>query len=150
MKKKIAVFTAVLILCVGSFGAGRIFGAGSSEPGSQGDPVVTLSYLNARLAEAGGGTGTSGNIEAESPGAFKQVKLEAGETLMLSDGSELVVYSGNSSVLGNAGLIDLTDGSLFKEGTSTVLYHVYLAVGGNSGIKASGKMIIYVRIGAGA
>lgn len=138
MKKKILIFIAAIVICVACFGSGMILGAGTAEPGSQGDPLVTLSYLNSRLAELGQGSAAS---------SYKQVKLTSGQKLTLSDGSELIVYSGNASVTGTAGLMSLTGGEMFPEGTSTVLYNLYMGIGDNSGIKAGGSMTVYVKGG---
>ena len=58
--RKTAVFFLILLCAAGIFGAGMAFGAGSGEPGSQQDPIVTLSYLESRLSALENNGGTSG------------------------------------------------------------------------------------------
>ena len=120
------------------FFTGKKVGAATAQPGSQSDPLVTLSYLETRLKE-GGVSGTTG-----SGTAFREVSLTAGEKLTLSDGAEAVVIRGNGSIFGG-GLINLTSGEMFKEGTSIVLYSDFLSAGSGCGIKASGSMKAYVK-----
>ena len=140
MKKRIVIFIVAFISAVAVFGAGAAFGAGSAQPGSQGDPLVTLSYLESRLS------GYSGNGGGGSAG-FTRVSLTKGQSLILDDGSELVVYSGNGTVLGTTGMMSLTGAEMFPAGTSVVLYTQFLGIGGSSGVKAGGNMTIYVRGG---
>lgn len=141
VKRIICIVAAVLVggLC---FTAGTKVGAASAQPGSQSDPLVTLSYLNSRLE----GTSSDSGQASTSVG-FKQIKLTSGQKLTLKDGSEVVVYSGNGKVFGTTGLLSLTGGELFSSGNSVVLYTDYLAIGGNSGIEAKGNMTVYVRGG---
>lgn len=141
MKKRILIFAAALAAAVVLFGAGAAYGAGSAEPGTQGDPLVTLSYLEKRLSETGNFTDARTQTASEG---FSRVELAKGQSLILSDGAEFVVYSGNGTVLGTTGLISLTGGEKFNTGTSTVLYTLYLGIGGTSGVKASGSMVLYV------
>ena len=51
MEKKIAIVVIILtVLTVGIFKAGMVAGAATSEAGSSGDPLITKSYLDERLA----------------------------------------------------------------------------------------------------
>ena len=140
-KKLMIMIKTAVLLAVGAavFFAGKRVGAATSQPGSQSDPLVTLSYLEKRLAEGGIVSGT-GSV------SFEEVSLVSGEKLTLYDGAEAVVIRGNGTVFGS-GLISLTGGELFKEGTSVVLYSDYLAAGSGCGIKASGTMRVYVKGG---
>ena len=139
-KKAIGLMRAAVALAAAAviFFAGKEVGAASSQPGSQSDPLVTLSYLEKRLKE--GGAGISGG----SVSGFESVSLSAGEKLTLGDGAEAVVIRGNGTVFGD-GLISLTGGEMFNEGTNVVLYTDYLAAGTGCGIKASGSMRVYVK-----
>ncbi len=139
-KKLVVLIRAAVLLAVGVavFLAGKQVGAATGQPGSQSDPLVTLSYLEKRLKE--GGTTAEGAAAA----SFTSVSLSSGNRLTLGDGAEAVVVHGNGTVFGE-GLISLTGGELFKEGTSAVLYADYLAVGTGCGIKASGSMKVYVK-----
>ena len=143
MRKKIMIAVIAIAALLAAFKTGMAFGAGSAEPGSQGDPLVTLSYLNSRLEGISGGTA----VQTDGGGGFLRVSLTKGQSLLLSDGAELVVYTGNGTVLGTTGMLSLTDAQMFPAGTSVVLYSQFLGIGGNSGVKASGNMIIYVKGG---
>ncbi|MCR5431535.1 MAG: hypothetical protein K6E95_03145 [Lachnospiraceae bacterium] len=136
----LAKVAALLVAAVIVFWAGKEVGAATAEPGSQSDPLVTLSYLEKRLKE--------GDMYGKSGGgmSFTEVSLTSGEKLTLDDGAELVVIRGNGSVFGQ-GLINITSGELFKEGTSIVLYSDFLAAGTGCGIKASGTVKTYVKGG---
>ena len=153
--RRVIIFLAAVLAAVGIFGAGMAFGAGSAEPGSQGDPIVTLSYLESRLEQLEGSGRTegksssgadddSGGTHANPDGGFTRMELLKGQELVLSEGSTLVVYSGNGRITGGSGLINLTSGELFSAGTSAVLYSVFLGVDDESGIKANGSMVVYV------
>ncbi|MDE7326013.1 MAG: hypothetical protein K2N63_07045, partial [Lachnospiraceae bacterium] len=115
--------------------AGRVDGAlGGGVPGSAGDPLITKSYLEERLAQVSGGTA-----------AFVKVTLLRGEGIVLYSGSELMLYSGSAAVTGADGLVNLTTGELFKRGNSTVRYNLYLAPADGCGIEADGNVTAYVR-----
>lgn len=161
MKTKILVGICAVLLAAAMFGAGAVFGAGSSQPGTQGDPIVSLSYLDSRLSELekkltgtvadnAAGTeksltaGTSDGTGGQAGKAFTQVKLTKGQSLILADGSVAVVYSGSGTVLGTTGLVSLSDGELFALGNSVVMYTPFLGIGASSGISASGAMTVYV------
>ena len=143
MRKKIIIAVIVVSLMLAAFRTGMAFGAGSVAPGSQGDPLVTLSYLESRLEGISGGAASV----ASSDGGFSRVSLTKGQSLVISDGGELVVYSGNGTVLGTTGMLSLSDSQMFPAGTSAVLYAHFLGIGSASGVKASGDMTIYVKGG---
>ena len=54
-KKKLLCGIGVAVLVAGAFFTGHTAGAASKTPGSTGDPLVTLSYLEERLGVAQGG-----------------------------------------------------------------------------------------------
>ena len=143
MRKKILIAVIAVALMLAAFKTGMVFGAGSSAPGSQGDPLVTLSYLESRLAGLSGGSSSA----VSSDGGFSRVSLTKGQSLVISDGGELVVYSGSGTVLGTTGMLSLSDSQMFPAGTSAVLYAHFLGIGSSSGVKASGDMTIYVKGG---
>lgn len=156
MKKKVIVAVLAVVLLVGSFAAGTVFGAQNAEPGTQGDPLITLSYLESRLSEleksltgktsvSKGSSGTASESASSASQGFVRLRLEKGQSITLADGGELVVYSGNGTVLGTTGMISLTGSELFDQGTSVVLYNHYMALGGASGVRATSAMIIYVK-----
>lgn len=119
--KKIGLMLGAALLVAVAFFAGHYAGAASKTPGSQGDPLITLGYLEGRLEEIGGG--------------MQKVQLGKGEVLTGETGTGIVVLGGSVTAAG-VGLVDLTDGKLTEEDTSLFLYHNYIVAEGLSGCEA--------------
>lgn len=132
--KTLLLLLALVACGVFLYRAGMVKGASGSVPGSVSDPLVTKSYLEQQLAQVSGGSG-----------AFLQVSLSKGDSVQLPAGSEVMIYSGNATVTGNDGLVNLTSGELFKSGNSLVRYNLYLSPSASSGLTASGSVIIFIR-----
>jgi len=160
--KNLKIAAAVLCVCF-LFTAAY---AANSSPGSQGDPLVTLSYLNgtytqqvkdmvdqtvtARQAEmeqslkdilAGGGTST-GN------GVFTVVTLSGGQTLVGEVGCEVMLRVGSASCAGgdSVGLIDTTSGSVLPGGQPLAVNHLYMVTIGPRSVAAmSGTVKVLAR-----
>lgn len=128
MKKKIAVFVICLAIGLAGFQAGRMVEAGSSEPGSQSDPLITKSYLDERLSGVSGG--------------MTPVTLSKGQTVYLSDGAIVLLYKGNASIASGS-LINMSEGSVFGSGNSLVMYNSFLSAGETS-VSAKGSVTLYV------
>ncbi|MCR5324314.1 MAG: hypothetical protein K6E85_13735 [Lachnospiraceae bacterium] len=150
--RKIVIFLGAVAAAAGLFGAGMAFGAGGAEPGSQGDPIVTLSYLDSRLAALGvendrnaGQADTSGNGSAGNAvdAGFSKLTLTKGQSIALSDGGMLIVYSGNGRI-GGEGMLNLSTDEMFESGNSAVLYTVFMATGNDGCVDALGNMTVYV------
>lgn len=118
-----AILTGTVLFC-----SGVTVGAATSEPGSVGDPLITRSYLEQQLEDVGGG--------------YTCITLKKGETLSLTQGSRVILYSGTAKVSGS--LIDTTAGNLATAGTKTEKYHAYLAPADESGFKAEATCIIFL------
>lgn len=126
-----ALCALTFVLCaILFFKAGEAKGAINAEPGSAGDPLITKSYLDERLMGAMGG--------------FCAVRLTKSEKLTVAAGGEFVVYSGNATVVGAEGVVNLTNGELFAKGNSAIRYHLYLSPADTSGIRADKDCIVYV------
>ncbi len=119
--KKIGLMLGAALLVAVAFFTGHYAGAASKTPGSQGDPLITLGYLEGRLEEIGGG--------------MQKVQLGKGEVLTGETGTGIVVLGGSVTAAG-VGLVDLTDGKLTEEDTSLFLYHNYVVAEGLSGCEA--------------
>jgi hypothetical protein len=94
--KKLYIFIPLFLLL--AFAAGLATGRTASsstapEPGSAGDPLVTLNYLKAYVRENAGGGGA---------GAFKVVNVRPGQTLEGGEGTELILRAGVAVAVGNA------------------------------------------------
>ena len=147
--KKIAIFLAIVAAAAGLFGAGMAFGAGG-EPGSQGDPIVTLSYLESRLAALGqnneSNTDQAGNAYAQTgaEGGFIKLTLAKGQSIRISEGGMLIVYSGNGKIGEGGGMLNLSTGEIFENGNSAVLYSIFLARENGGSVDALSNMTVYV------
>jgi len=119
----VAVLTGALLFC-----SGMTVGAATNEPGSAGDPIITLSYLEKRLEHAGNG--------------YECITVKKGETLFLEQGAQVILYTGNAKVSGS--LIDITEGGLAQEGTKVIKYHSYLAPADESGFTADTTCVIFL------
>lgn len=119
--KKILLGIGIPLVLLGAFFAGHSAGAASKTPGTTGDPLVTLSYLEERLSESGG--------------AFVQVQLSKGQTLTGQPGTRIVVLGGSVTAAGG-GVVDLTEGSLTEKDTSMFLYHNYIVPENGAGCEA--------------
>ena len=146
--RRIAVFLAAVAVGAGLFSAGMAFGAGNGEPGSQGDPIVTLSYLESRLAGLGNGQnaypGENSPEAGETDTCFRKISLTKGQSIDIAEGTMLIVYSGNGRICGGSGMLNLSTGEMFENGTSAVLYTIFMAVGDDSSLEALSSMTVYL------
>lgn len=122
------VILSVVLIFTG-FQIGSIYGGEEDFPGSDGDPLITKSYLESRLSE-------------KRSGSYQKISLSKGNLLILGEGSELIVYQGSAKVEGE--LLNVSKGILFEKGNSLVKYNVFLAPKENCGIIASDRMILFV------
>ena len=99
----------------------------AADPGSEGDPLVTLSYLNSvflpkveQIAREQAGGGSSGK--------FTLVELAPGKKLTGTLGCELLLRVGSAtcSAASSPGLIDETDGSVLEHGGALQKNHLYM------------------------
>jgi len=118
-----AVLIGTLLFC-----SGMQVGAATNEPGSAGDPLITLSYLEQRLEQSGS--------------SYECITLKKGEHLSLIQGSQVILYTGTASVLEN--LIDTTLGTLVSGGKKAEKYHSYLVPADGSGFTAETTCVIFL------
>jgi hypothetical protein len=129
-KRTAAVLIAVSV-CIVMTAAVR---AASGEPGSESDPVVTKSYVDKALAEAGG--------------AFVPVEVAAGLRVIGGAGAEIILRSGEAAAIGNEnnGVSDLTDGLDLPTGAVVQQNHLLLVPRDDGrGIAATTDMWVMVR-----
>lgn len=129
MKKRIAALCAAGIAAVCCIGF-----AFAADPGSEGDPLVSKSYIDTVLLpkiysyidNAASGTSSSGS-QGQSD-KFAVVNVEAGKKLICSDGTELILRMGKGSVIGSmrGGIADTTDGADLADGTSAPSNHLLI------------------------
>lgn len=106
MKKSIIIAMSVLIVL--SLGVSMAL-AGSDEPGSEGDPVVTKSYVDSKTA-------------------YTPISLTAGQKLIGGEGCEIILRSGEASAIGNSsnGVSDVTAGMDLMSGAYVGANHLLL------------------------
>ncbi len=138
-KKRLAIpVITIIVLLVMTLGVL----ATSIDPGSENDPVVTLSYVENRLAEivsdfqeklellnVNNGNPSS-PIEAQtSEFGFEAIMIPAGSSVYFADNVQLILRSGAMTAIANSsgnGLADLTAGNDLKTGDSVQMNHLLL------------------------
>ena len=162
MKNKIAVTIAVIMAITIISGAGILVAA---NPGTQEDPLITLSYLtsifrpqimeeirkaeqelsdrfNERItqleSQLQGGQGGSSASDPGSADEFSVVTLSRGQSLICSVGTEIMLRIGSATGFGNVPvLVNYTTGAALSSGASLTLNHMYLVTIEGNGIRAT-------------
>lgn len=129
MKKTKLIICMLLVLCF-IFGAGYAVGAATAEPGSNGDPLVSKSYLENRISA----------VEKQS--GLQSVTISKGKQLVCSKGAQLVVISG--SVKATGALSDITDGKRIAKNKTVSNDHSVVVVKDKTGIKATKSAVVFV------
>lgn len=128
--KRVWIWTAAFVLlAAASFHAGTVFGAGA-EPGSSGDPLITRSYLEAELAEAG---------------SFRKIAVRKGATLKADSGTQLILYSGSAEVSSAGSILNITEGNQFSAGDTVAKFQSYLVPESGRGIKALSDCVFFIQ-----
>lgn len=134
MKKwQIIVLLLAVAVLAGGLGA---YAAGTA--GTQGDPLISMSYLDDVLAPSIRSAYTSRieseareleesvqNSLADAAGAFEAVSLAEGEGTPCPAGTQLLFRSGTAAA--TAALTDLTTGETLAAGSALAANHLYLA-----------------------
>ena len=130
-KKRSKLWLAGGMVLVGTllFCSGMKVGAATNEPGSEGDPIITRSYLEQQL----------GQLEN---GGYRCITLKKGEVLSGAQGAQVILYTGTATVIGS--LIDITTGTLVTEGAKAEKYHSYLVPADGSGFTAQATCVIFL------
>ena len=133
--KKWHVIDLLLAVAVLAGGLGA-YAAGTA--GTQGDPLISMSYLDDVLAPSIRSAYTSRieseareleesvqNSLADAAGAFEAVSLAEGEGTPCPAGTQLLFRSGTAAA--TAALTDLTTGETLAAGSALAANHLYLA-----------------------
>ena len=143
MSKVKKIFIILVIVIAGSLGifkAGVMVGAANEpKPGSVNDPLITKSYLESYISSLG----LSGNA---SSAGYTKVVLKKGSTLIGSEGTEIMLYSGsaNAYVKGEQ-LVNLTIGEAYDNGMTLGKFCVYMCPDKSSGIVAMSDVVVFVK-----
>lgn len=109
-----------------------------SEPGTKNDPLVSLSYLENKIDEFKEYVDMRISEIEESKSvemvSFKVVELSAGQSIIGSEGTEIILRGGTEKgagkaevvASGNDGLSDITDGKDLKNGQEVPLNHLLI------------------------
>lgn len=163
MNKRTKIILGALIV-----GATTLYAADNSA-GTSNDPLVTKSYVDSKIAAiTNGGTGSTDvkkeleaqeqlivtlmqeieNLKAEQNSTYQVVTVPAGQTLYGSQGTEVIVRSGEAEVVASeaGGLQDMTQGTDLNGGQSVPKYHLLIIPREDGrGITAVKKLTLMVR-----
>ena len=158
MKKK---WFARILAVVALFGAMNLTVSFAAEPGSNQDPLVTVSYLNetfmnaileqvdmkiaqrnsqiAQLMSGQVGQGGQASSGENTTLTFSVVTLSNGQTLYGDIGCEVMLRVGSAVCVSasNPGLIDETDAGILNGGGELVKNHMYMMTIEGRGVKAT-------------
>lgn len=124
-----------------------VVGAALPAFANNGDPLVSLSYLNKRLeqieSKLQGGTPSTGGASN-----LVVVNLEAGDKLIVAQGTEMIPRTGSVTAIAgtSGGLSDITEGANLSQGNKAPIDHLLIAPRSDGrGLKANTKAIVLVR-----
>lgn len=129
MIKKRLLFSVLTVAVVLLLGAALAGAAGTGEPGTVDDPLVTRSYVDARINSA-----LSAQLDealkayAEKYMAWRVIDLSPGQQLEGKAGTEIIVRAGNSVVIDpvGSGIPDLTGGINVSASQTVSLDHLLI------------------------
>lgn len=145
--RTIAVFCLVAVL-LGGIGVYAV-----TNYGTESDPLITLSYLNAVLKpelEEKYNQQTKDSIAAlesrvdqVSGGAYAAVTVNANQTLTCKAGCEFLMRSGEAYVTG--GILDVTEGKELAANDWLMKHHLYMAMSDGGAVRANSDIHLMVR-----
>ncbi len=174
MKKNFKKYKVVLILTVVFIISIFLFimsEADGGEPGSETDPIVTLSYVEKRIEQIKYYVDSNFKPEldrltlelekkdklidelkdkVDKALTFKVVELSKGQILLADEGAELIIRSGKSvAVYGElGGLSDITSAKDLKKGEAIEVNHMLIASRGDGrGVKAESGVFLIIKGG---
>lgn len=125
IKKIILVIASISIV----LGTGVVF----SEPGSENDPLVSLSYLEKRLEQFKYYVDeklskTNNNIQGNTSNNLEVVEIFEGQSIIGKGGTEIILRGGKAKIIAGelGGLSDVTDGKDLGMGKSIPPEHLLI------------------------
>ncbi len=90
---------------------------------------------------------SQGTNSADEMESYQVVTVTAGQSLILSEGGEVLLRSGTGTCVSssNPGLVDMTDGTTLAGGGTLVANHLYLSTIDGRGVYASTALTVLVR-----
>lgn len=111
-----------------------------ADPGTSDDPLVSKSYVDAQIA----------SVKAQSSGTYSIVHIDAGQSVIGEEGTEIIVRAGVVTAIDNGenGVSDITSGKDLMSGTEVGLNHLLLIPRDDGrGVKAWTESYLMVRGG---
>lgn len=164
-----AIMITVSIIAISLF----ILGAADGEvPGSEGDPIVTLSYVEKKIEQIKYYIDSNLNIsrqdidkirvelaqkdkeiedlkqKVENSLTFKVVEMSKGQVLLSAEGAEIIIRSGKATAIYGqlGGLSDITSAKDLKNGEALALNHMLIASRGDGrGVKAESGVFLIIK-----
>ena len=133
----------LILVCVSLALVTVVANAETLLPGSSGDPVVTKSYVDTKLAELESKLSTQGGSETYTP-----VMIPANKTLIGGQGTEIIFRAGEATTIDNGanGVSDITAGKDLRTGESLTLNHLLVIPKEDGrGIKANTEVWVLIR-----
>lgn len=135
-----------------------------AEPGASDDPLISKSYIEnqlmpqikqyieSRLAEVGGNNNNnnSSGTAAVTADKFNVVNASAGQQIICSAGTELILRMGSASVIATekGGIADTTDGFDLADGAFMPSNHLLIVpVSDGRGVRATTDIIVMIKGG---
>ncbi len=138
MKKRAWILVALLLLAT----TVAVFAA---DPGSEGDPLISKSYLEGPFADW---VRELINDNKSEPAVFTVQSFKKGEKITFEAGTELILRMGKASVVATekGGLADVTDGYDLQHGAAFPSNHLLIVpVGDGRGLLAEEDILIMVK-----
>lgn len=111
---------AGLVIVFSVFAVTVAVAAAADTPGSEGDPVVTKSYVDSQIAQLKS-SGTASDT-------YVVVEVKAGQKVLGKSGTEIILRSGEATAIDNGanGVSDMTAGTDLMTGQSIGQNHLLL------------------------
>ena len=138
MKKRAWILVALLLLAA----TVAVFAA---DPGSEGDPLITKSYLEGPFADWVRGKIAENKVE---PAVFTVQSFKKGEKVTFEAGTELILRMGKATVVATdkGGLADATDGYDLQNGMAFPSNHLLIVpVEDGRGLLAEEDILVMVK-----
>jgi len=145
-KKSVLVLTSIFSLII----VVQAVYAMNNEPGTQGDPLVTLSYVEQRMEQMQFYIDEKvADAERNRTAAtFEVIEVKAGQAVIAGKGTELIIRGGKASAITSelGGLSDVTAARDIKSGESVPANHLIIIPRDDGrGIKAKTDLFIMIK-----
>ena len=132
---------------------GQLVYANTKEPGTDGDPLVTLSFVEQKIEQLRyyideKVQSNSGSYPVQSGVIFEVVELKAGNSLIGGQGTELILRSGEAAAIDSSmgGLSDVTGAKDLAKNENVPSNHLLIIPRDDGrGIKATTDIFVMVK-----